>query len=89
MLHHVTHEVLPAQLDPCIAFYGLLGFRPVEAPEGIADRAVWLENGPTQIHLLHTDQAEHPPFGTDLTYPLERYSRFHQTSGKCRLVHEQ
>jgi len=27
------------------------------------------------------DQAAHPPFGTNLTYPLERYVRVHQTSG--------
>jgi phenylacetate-CoA ligase len=27
------------------------------------------------------DQAEHPPFGSNLTYPLERYVRVHQTSG--------
>jgi phenylacetate-CoA ligase len=27
------------------------------------------------------DQAEHPPYGTNLTYPLERYVRLHQTSG--------
>ena len=27
------------------------------------------------------DQAEHPPFGTNLTFPLERYVRVHQTSG--------
>jgi len=27
------------------------------------------------------DQAEHAPFGTNLTYPLERYVRVHQTSG--------
>ena len=27
------------------------------------------------------DQAECPPFGTNLTYPLERYVRLHQTSG--------
>lgn len=30
--------------------------------------------------LVH-DQRAHPPFGTNLTYPLERYTRFHQTSG--------
>ena len=30
---------------------------------------------------LSRDQAEHPPFGTNLTYPLERYVRQHQTSG--------
>jgi phenylacetate-CoA ligase len=30
---------------------------------------------------LVEDQAAHPPFGTNLTYPLERYIRVHQTSG--------
>ncbi len=27
------------------------------------------------------DQEAHPPFGTNLTYPLDRYVRIHQTSG--------
>ncbi|MCP5120123.1 MAG: phenylacetate--CoA ligase, partial [bacterium] len=30
---------------------------------------------------LVDDQLEHPPYGTNLTYPLERYTRFSQTSG--------
>jgi phenylacetate-CoA ligase len=30
---------------------------------------------------LVEDQAQHPPFGTNLTWPLARYTRFHQTSG--------
>ena len=30
---------------------------------------------------LVADQVAHPPFGTNLTYPLERYVRLHQTSG--------
>jgi phenylacetate-CoA ligase len=30
---------------------------------------------------LVTDQEGQPPFGTNLTYPLSRYTRFHQTSG--------
>lgn len=30
---------------------------------------------------LVSDQAANPPFGTNLTYPLERYIRVHQTSG--------
>jgi phenylacetate-CoA ligase len=30
---------------------------------------------------LAEDQRAHPPYGTDLTYPLDRYTRFHQTSG--------
>jgi phenylacetate-CoA ligase len=34
----------------------------------------------TKQELLD-DQAAHPPYGTNLTYPLERYARLHQTSG--------
>jgi phenylacetate-CoA ligase len=30
---------------------------------------------------LVEDQTRHPPFGTDLTFPPERYIRIHQTSG--------
>ncbi|MCH9651555.1 MAG: AMP-binding protein [Deltaproteobacteria bacterium] len=30
---------------------------------------------------LVEDQSNDPPYGTNLTYPLEAYSRFHQTSG--------
>jgi len=34
----------------------------------------------TKAEVL-ADQAAHPPFGTNLTFPLERYVRLHQTSG--------
>jgi phenylacetate-CoA ligase len=30
---------------------------------------------------LVDDQANHPPFGTNLTFPIENYIRIHQTSG--------
>jgi phenylacetate-CoA ligase len=30
---------------------------------------------------LVEDQGANPPFGTNLAYPLDRYTRFHQTSG--------
>ena len=35
----------------------------------------------TDKRELVEDQAEHPPFGTNVTYPLARYVRVHQTSG--------
>ncbi|MEM7583056.1 MAG: AMP-binding protein [Acidobacteriota bacterium] len=35
----------------------------------------------TTKNELVEDQLRHPPYGTNLTYPLERYVRFHQTSG--------
>lgn len=34
----------------------------------------------TKIELVQ-DQKLHPPYGTNLTYPLERYTRLHSTSG--------
>ena len=34
----------------------------------------------TKFELI-ADQREHPPYGEILTYPLDRYSRLHQTSG--------
>ena len=34
----------------------------------------------TKVELV-ADQAGHPPYGTNLTYELTRYSRIHQTSG--------
>jgi phenylacetate-CoA ligase len=35
----------------------------------------------TTKHELVEDQKAHPPYGSNLTFPLERYTRFHQTSG--------
>ncbi|MBI4319677.1 MAG: AMP-binding protein [Chloroflexi bacterium] len=35
----------------------------------------------TSKRELITDQAENPPFGTNLTFPLESYVKYHQTSG--------
>ena len=34
----------------------------------------------TKLELVE-DQRVHPPYGTDLTFPLARYTRCHQTSG--------
>ena len=61
MIQHVTHAIEGAQLDPCIAFYELLGFRKVEPPAGIAGRASWLESTepgstPSQVHLMYAEE---------------------------------
>ena len=52
MIQHVAREITPAKLESCADFYGLLGFAQVPVPEGIAGRALWLERGGTQVHLL-------------------------------------
>jgi phenylacetate-CoA ligase len=49
-----------------------------------ADLAGWDDFGRlpfTEKAEFVADQAAHPCFGTNLTYPLERYVRVHQTSG--------
>lgn len=59
-------------------------YRAKLAASGLpAERALdaWRELPFTTKAELSDDQAAHPPFGTDLTYPLERYVRLHQTSG--------
>jgi phenylacetate-CoA ligase len=35
----------------------------------------------TSRHELVRDRLDHPPYGTNLTFPLETYTRCHQTSG--------
>jgi phenylacetate-CoA ligase len=66
-----------AHVLPANPFYrkklGHLNFDPLREP---------IEKLPfTTRKELEEDQAAHPPFGTNLTYPLEKYVRFHQTSG--------
>ncbi|MFQ5850596.1 MAG: phenylacetate--CoA ligase family protein [Candidatus Binatia bacterium] len=41
----------------------------------------WQELPFTTKSELVADAAEHPPYGSNLTYPLEQYVRIHQTSG--------
>jgi len=63
MIQHVTQEVPPARLHMCIAFYEVLGFRQTPTPPGIVGRAVWLQSGATQIHLMPTEAGD-PEAGT-------------------------
>jgi phenylacetate-CoA ligase len=39
----------------------------------------------TTRHELVRDRIEHPPYGTGLTYPVDHYTRCHQTSGTTTL----
>lgn len=55
-------------------------FTPIDT--GRFDSLACLQNLPfTTKSELVEDQRQHPPFGSDLTFPLERYIRIHQTSG--------
>jgi catechol 2,3-dioxygenase-like lactoylglutathione lyase family enzyme len=72
MIQHLTREVPPTELDACARFYSRLGFNEVPAPPGIAGRALWLQAGPTQIHLMPRDDAR--PQSGHVGIVLERYS---------------
>ena len=52
MLQHVSIETREGDVPACVRFYELLGFRRVEPPPSLAGRAVWVERGGTQVHLL-------------------------------------
>jgi catechol 2,3-dioxygenase-like lactoylglutathione lyase family enzyme len=58
MIQHVAREVRAADIPSCLGFYALLGFVEVPTPAGLVDRAVWLESGATQLHLLLADDAQ-------------------------------
>ncbi|HEV2283469.1 MAG TPA: phenylacetate--CoA ligase family protein [bacterium] len=53
----------------------------VEDPRAIADWEAFRLLPFTTKAELSRDQEAHPPYGSDLTFPLEQYVRVHQTSG--------
>jgi catechol 2,3-dioxygenase-like lactoylglutathione lyase family enzyme len=63
MLHHVSLETAPDDVERTIAFFGLLGFERIVAPDQIAPFVTWLGSGTTQIHLIHTPEPTTPALG--------------------------
>lgn len=63
------------------SFYGrkLAGVGCAAEPSSLADFSARFPFT-TKAELV-ADQAAHPPYGSNLTYPLARYTRCHQTSG--------
>jgi phenylacetate-CoA ligase len=75
-LRHLLAELLDGN--------GFYGPRLLEAglADTIPDLATFTGRMPftTKAEVV-ADQRAHPPYGTNLTYPLDHYVRFHQTSG--------
>jgi catechol 2,3-dioxygenase-like lactoylglutathione lyase family enzyme len=63
LIQHVSFEVEPEQLDACIAFYELLGFQLVKAPDKLAHFVTWLERDGHQFHLLRLPETTHMAAG--------------------------
>lgn len=63
MLHHVSLEVSPQDVERTLEFWSALGFSRVEAPDELGGYATWMERDGTQIHLIHTPEATVPALG--------------------------
>lgn len=61
VIHHVTLESTAELIPEEVAFWEILGFRAVPAPDGAGAGTVWLESGGTQVHLLLTEDPVVPP----------------------------
>jgi len=73
-------NVLLRQVGETNAFY-----RSILRQAGVADGVTSLEEFCastlfTTKAVIAEDQQQHPPYGTNLTFPVEHYSRFNQTS---------
>jgi catechol 2,3-dioxygenase-like lactoylglutathione lyase family enzyme len=63
VLHHVSLEIAPDEVERSVEFFGLLGFERIAAPEPIAPFVTWLEAGTTQVHFIHTPEPATPSLG--------------------------
>ena len=63
MLQHVSIETRPGDVEACVRFYELLGFRRVDPPPALASLATWVERNGTQVHLLLSEDPVVPPSG--------------------------
>jgi hypothetical protein len=63
MLHHVTLEVAPGDIERWLELWPLLGFERVEPPPALAETFVWVEREGTQIHLERNASPTVPPHG--------------------------
>ena len=80
MLHHVSLEVKPDDIERSVEFFGLLGFERVPAPEPLAPFVTWVERDAHQIHFIHTPEATAPPLG----HAAVVASDFEATVGRLR-----
>jgi catechol 2,3-dioxygenase-like lactoylglutathione lyase family enzyme len=63
MIQHVAIEIREDDAEACVAFWALLGFRPVEPPAALVARAAWVQAGDTQVHLLFAERPVVPQLG--------------------------
>jgi catechol 2,3-dioxygenase-like lactoylglutathione lyase family enzyme len=80
VLHHVSLEVTPDDVESTVGFFELLGFTRIAAPESIAPFVTWLEAEGSQVHLIHTPEPTTPLLG----HPAVVAEQFGQTVERLR-----
>ena len=63
MLHHVSIEVAPDDVERFLELWAALGFARVGEPGELGGYVTWLERDGTQIHLIHTPEPAVPALG--------------------------
>lgn len=63
MLHHVSLELRPAELDQAVRFWTLAGFTEVAPPKSVSGLTKWMERQGTQVHLVGTESPVVPATG--------------------------
>jgi catechol 2,3-dioxygenase-like lactoylglutathione lyase family enzyme len=62
-IHHVALETAPADREPLVRFFALLGFDEVPPPETLQGRTRWVQRAGLQIHLLFSETPDVPREG--------------------------
>ena len=78
---HLFREMLKHVLETNTFYKKKLNEVGITHPDMIQTLTDYQELPFTTKDELSADQVSHPPYGTNLTYPLERYTCLHQTSG--------
>jgi catechol 2,3-dioxygenase-like lactoylglutathione lyase family enzyme len=63
VIHHVSLETRPADVEAELGFWALLGFEQVDPPATLAERTAWVQRAGTQVHLLFAEETVVPPEG--------------------------
>ena len=78
---HRLREMLAPVLESNAFYKQKLTEAGVTHPNDVQSFADYQQLPFTTKEELSTDQVSHPPYGTNLTFPLERYTCLHRTSG--------
>ena len=78
---HRFREMLAPVLETNVFYQRKLTEAGITRPNDIQTLADYRQLPFTTKEELSADQVSHPPYGTNLTFPLERYTCLHRTSG--------